>query len=169
MKRILAMLLLLTTTIGISGQSCKDYITNEWPNSRYTIETISGNNVVTDNSTGLMWQQCSEGLRGADCTIGTSETYTWSVVVGNIGRFAGYTDWRIPNKKELRTLVAKNCYRPSINSSVFPNTPLNFFWTSSPAAHFDSGAWLVSFNYGYDFLVDRFNIAHIRLVRSIGQ
>jgi hypothetical protein len=34
---------------------------------------------------------------------------------------------------------------PSINSTYFPSTPSNYFWSSSPVAGSPSDAWVVDF------------------------
>lgn len=77
-----------------------------------------------------MWKQCTEDLISADCSAGTLASYTWkqALNLASTEDFAGFTDWRVPNLKELRTVVARNCYNSSINETIFPNTPLSWFW-----------------------------------------
>lgn len=113
---------------------CNTYATDEWPNSRYTIEDISGDNVVTDNKTGLMWKQCAEGLTGADCGTGKIGNYRWNEALDLAAteEFADYTDWRVPNLKELESIIAYNCVYPAINETVFPNTSNFVYLVSSP-------------------------------------
>jgi len=175
MKTIAILLFIFIVSQSVNAQQiCKTYITDEWPDSRYTASDISGDNVVTDNQSGLMWKQCSEGLSGADCLTGALTSHTWQQALTlaqtqNTTGFAGFSDWRLPNQKELRTLVARNCYNPSINENAFPNTPSNWFWSSSPIANFDNYAWIVSFSYGIDVSFSRDNNGRVRLVRSLGQ
>ena len=56
----------------------------------------NGNGTISDNATGLMWQQTDSGLG-----------YQWSDALSYCegARFAGYDDWRLPNVKELQSLV----------------------------------------------------------------
>lgn len=175
MKTIAILLFTFIISQSVNAQqTCKGYITDEWPDSRYTIETISGENVVTDTITGLMWKQCSEGLSGVDCATGSATTHTWQQALAlaetqNNSGFAGFSDWRVPNQKELRTLVARNCYSPSINENVFPNTSSNWFWSSSPVANFYTWTWIVSFYDGYDSTILRDFSYRVRLVRRSGQ
>jgi hypothetical protein len=78
--------------------------------------------------------------------------------------------WRLPNVKELQTLVDRSVGFPAINSGVFPNTPTVEFWTATPmpglvstAAYVDFSRGSVGFShYDYDYVGSK----PIRLVRS---
>lgn len=125
MKAISIFLTILVMTQPVyAAQTCNDYITDEWPNSRYTDETLSGGNVVTDHKTKLMWKKCSEGLSGTNCLTGSLSTHNWkdaldlAETVNNNSGFAGFNDWRLPNIKELRSIAAINCKAPSILSLI---------------------------------------------------
>jgi hypothetical protein len=155
-----------------AARTCASYITDEWPDSRYTVETIFGDNVVTDNKTGLMWKQCSEGLTGTDCTTGNATAYFWqeALVLSDtidVTGFAGFSDWRLPNIEELRSIKAINCYDPSINETVFPNTPSFTYWSSSPVVDDESDVWVTYFDYrGDDHYYRGFRSCFVRLVRT---
>ena len=172
MKNIAVILFtLITSQLVNAARTCEDYITDEWPDSRYTIQSISGDNVVTDNKTGLMWKQCSEGLSGADCLTGTASTHTWQQALAiseiiNATGFAGFSDWRLPNIEELRSIAAINCINPAINEVAFPSTPSSLFWSSSPVAVDPNDAWRIYFNDGYVDVHFRGNDYRVRLVRS---
>jgi len=108
---------------------------------------------VTDTKTGLMWAQCSEGqsTTSTACDTGSvTNSYTWqqalqqAETLNNSGGFASYTDWRLPNRNELLSLVEYQCYTPAINENLFPNTPsTDGYWSSSPGT-FSTFAWYVS-------------------------
>ncbi len=171
MKYIMTTLITLTISQSVySVRICEDYITDEWPDSRYNVQILSGDNVVIDKITGLMWKQCSEGLSGADCLTGAATMQTWQQalaipeVVNTVG-FAGYSDWRLPNIEELRSISAINCYNSAINVVVFPNTSSNY-WSSSPVEVFPTGAWIVSYIDGQDNYRTRDLDARVRLVRA---
>lgn len=151
-----------------AAQTCKDYVTDEWPNFRYTVDTLAGDNVVTDNQTRLMWKQCSEGLTDSACSTGSATSHTWlqALDLANVEDFAGFTDWRIPNQKELRTIVARNCHSPSINETAFPNTLSSVYWTSSPVAVSNTRSWVASFNDGSESSNWRGIEGPVHLVRS---
>ena len=77
----------------------------------------NGNFTVTDNATQLMWQKCSvSGSEPDDSCSSFPGIYPWDEVEGtedaftkvaelNQSGFAGYTDWRLPNVKELQSIV----------------------------------------------------------------
>ena len=156
---------------SVMARICSDFIPDEWSDSRYVIETISTDNVVTDNRTGLMWKQCSEGLSGTGCMVGVASKHPWNEALGlpaNINNtgYAGFNDWRIPNIEELRSISVNNCYNPAVNETAFPNTPSVGYWSSSPDAYFGTNSWYVSFNIASVNAITRGFNNHVRLVRS---
>ncbi|MBL4658882.1 MAG: DUF1566 domain-containing protein [Alcanivoracaceae bacterium] len=174
--RKLAIFLLVVMTNYSQGQSiCREYIPNNWDDSRYRIENIGGDSIVTDIQSGLIWQQCTYGLLGEECSQGIVENLTWqgalesAELINSSTGFAGYTDWRVPNLKELNTIQALNCYSPSINNTIFPNTIyVNGirYWTSTPA-FISNTSWVVSFFSGESDTWGRISDTYVvRLVRG---
>jgi hypothetical protein len=105
----------------------------------------NGDGTVTNIDTGLMWQQ--------DTAPGK---YTWQEAVSYCETLtlASHNDWRLPNVKELQSLVNYNEGNPSINLSFFPNTQSFWYWSSTTYALDPYGAWLVGF---YDGDVYNYN------------
>ena len=116
------------------------------------------NGTVKDQKTGLMWKKCFENRIWNSSTNGCDEgnilTYipNWdiqikdSLILANSGKgFAGYTDWRIPNVKELYSLLEDQCETPSINLDVFPNIGIGadhpIIFSSSPHLCFHFGGY----------------------------
>jgi hypothetical protein len=101
--------------------------------------TDNGDGTVTDTSTGLMWQQASY-----------SNYMTWEQALAyceglNLG---GNTDWRLPNAKELQSLVDYSHYNPAINTTYFPDTAASHYWSSTSNADGSNCEFGVHFNYG---------------------
>jgi hypothetical protein len=145
-----------------------------------------------DNVTGKMWELKTDdgGLRDKDskyswydpnpntnggfvgyqnqnpssCTGGISYDTDGYVKAVKAQSLCGHSDWRMPTKDELLTLV-KTGYTPTIELSYFPNTLSSLFWSSSPYAY--SGyAWIVGF-YGGDGSFDyKYGNYFVRLVRG---
>jgi hypothetical protein len=157
--------LALATPGGLLAQTCNDFIPATAPDSRYT---APGDGTVTDSQTGLMWKQCSEGQSGADCGDGWVTGHTWREALqqAEASSFAGYSDWRLPNIKELSSLVERRCNSLAISIYYFPNTASLYYWSSSPHA-FDSGnAWFVYFGSGHDGAYYKDYRLAVRLVRG---
>ena len=128
----------------------------------------NGNGTVTHLLTGLMWKKCPQGMGGAGCATGLREDGTWQEAV-NFGvndTTAGFTDWHLPNEKELESIVETCGYGPAINQTVFPGTPAGPFLssTTSPANH--SFAWAVDFQGGSISMAPKGLIYSVRLVRG---
>ncbi len=131
----------------VYAQTCKDNVPASTKNHFFD----NGNGTITDISTSLIWKKCSEGQswnRGTNSCDQTAATYTWEkalLLSRNPDEKLGQSHWRIPNIKELYSLLEISCYTPSIDSSFFPNTPSNPYWSSSPN---NEGVWVLHFDYG---------------------
>jgi len=166
--------LLLLATLSMTGGSLQAACQAGIPLSTPDSDLIPNNDgTVTHSKTGLMWKVCSEGQawQPGNCT-GTAGAYTWQAALqipeslNAGGGFAGFTDWRLPNIKELASIVELGCYSPAINSKVFPATSSNVCWSDSPLADLSGRAWGVNFNYGYDYYDSRNSTHRVRLVRG---
>ena len=107
----------------------------------------NGNGTVTDTYTGLMWAQnpIQIGYPDWSSSMGYCEDLTLPLV-------AGYTDWRMPNRIELQSLVDYTRSDPAINTGYFPSTMYDFEaaygWTSTTIMGATSQAWCVDFSNG---------------------
>jgi hypothetical protein len=119
--------------------------------SRFTVST-SGLE-VTDTRTGLTWRRCAEGqtFDGSTCS-GNVLHLTHETALAYARDQAG---WRLPNVKELQTLIDRSQTAPSIDTSAFPGTPLYWFWTSTPVVGNEAFAWVVFFRSGGGVYVNR--------------
>ncbi|GLS27553.1 hypothetical protein GCM10007877_32720 [Marinibactrum halimedae] len=161
-----AALALLPLALSLPAQAAVvSYIDEEHPVSRFE---VNGDGTVTDTVTGLMWAQCEEGLSGALCDTGASQSQSWVAALSSArsSDLAGYNDWRLPNVKELQSLVAYNRVAPMINEEAFPNASSDDFWTSSPNVQSPGETWFVDFDLGYVDYQFRSVPFKVRLVRS---
>ncbi len=139
-----------------------------------------------DNVTGLIWEVKSSsgsrskdllytwfnandfsngGSKGENCTGELCNTERYVNEVNKQG-LCGATDWRLPSRKELHSIVHHGQSNPAIDLSFFPNTVSGGYWTATPAAAFPFNAWYVDFAAGWDFWDVKSNQQHIRLVRT---
>jgi hypothetical protein len=104
---------------------------------------------------------------GATCT-GTAGNYTFDQAKALTGSvtFAGQSDWRMPNIRELLTIVDRTVYNPAFDAVAFPATPSPYFWSGSPDAGNSKDAWYVRFDYGDAGVSSRGYSGAVRLVRA---
>jgi hypothetical protein len=97
---------------------------------------------ISDKNTGLMWQQLPPTEKK---TWEQALSYCENLTLGN------KSDWRMPNQKELRSLVDYSKANPSIHTTYFPNTFTDdIFWSSTTNASTTNLAWGIKFEYGND-------------------
>ena len=139
--------------------------------------TDNGDGTVTDNCTGLMWKKCSEPDTSTTTCGGTHSTYTWANALGQCEglSFAGHADWRLPNIKELFSVVVeenpaisgvKALGAPYINQTVFPSTVSSNYWSSTTIPDDTSYALYVYFLIGYTSDGNKTNSRYVRCVRG---
>jgi hypothetical protein len=150
--------LVLTTLLSASLLACTAAHAALAPNA--------AGDEITDSKTGLIWKRCPEGMVWSvnTCT-GTAATYTHEQALARATAQAGTAGWRLPNVKELSSIVDASRASPAIDTAAFPATPSNWFWTSSPYAGLSDYAWFVYFDFGYVYNYNRYNTSHVRLVR----
>jgi len=161
---ILGLLALLLWAGNAQAVPCQNNIPAGNPDEVYIDH---GDGTVTDTRTDLMWKQCAEGLSGTNCQTGSAQSFTWANALAraDASTFANYTDWRLPNVKELSSLVEECRSSPSINTNHFPNTPSSPFWSGSPNAS-QSNVWLVVNFEGGQVGSLRGSFSRVRLVRG---
>jgi len=85
----------------------------------------NGNGTVTDNMTGLMWVKDGEIL--------PEHQYDWYGALGfcNDLSLAGYDDWRMPNAREMLSLIDHEMFAPALpDGHPFENID-GTYWTST--------------------------------------
>lgn len=163
----LLLLCLLSGAAG-AGQYCRDYRPVTTPSEDFTIHH---DGTVTHRRTGLMWMRCSQGQAWTGTTCeGHASKHSWrdAMQLADEREYAGYDDWRLPEREEMESLLEKRCETPMINLEIFPNTPSNWYWTASmPGLEDDSHmAWYVSFSLGRVHNQRKENRNRVRLVRT---
>lgn len=125
---------------------------------------IHGNGTVTHKRTKLMWMRCGAPNGGWNPELnkcngqgdGIEITYSWhdALELANSYTFAGYSDWRLPSKNELASIVEWRCHGPSVNRDIFF---INGWYTTSSSVPYkaewmdyvsSNSVWMVSFGSG---------------------
>jgi hypothetical protein len=120
--------------------------------------TDNGDGTVTDNLTGLIW------LKNASC-FGSR---TWAQALSDCNALAdgscGLTDgsvagdWRLPNVKELQSLIHYGVYNPALPDTAgtgkwtegdpFSGVQSNYYWSATTSALYTGNAWYVYLHNG---------------------
>ena len=151
-----------------------------------------------DNVTGLIWEiKTTSGLRsvyhtyfwyssnaatnggnvgalGTDSCGGTLAAYSNQcntqnyVAAVNAAALCGATDWRLPSRRELLTIVHAGATNPSIDGTYFPNaSATDSNWTSATYTADPANAWVVYPGDGYGNAVNKSSVTYgVRLVRG---
>ncbi|MBI5505215.1 MAG: DUF1566 domain-containing protein [Deltaproteobacteria bacterium] len=119
----------------------------------------NGDGTITDERTTLMWEKLSD-----DGSIHDYDNfaYQWAGAFGKVAdlntmAFAGYSDWRLPNARELATLPNFSAYNPAIAAifhsecvpgcTIFECSCTNdvFYWSSTTYQFTPTAAWTLDF------------------------
>lgn len=99
--------------------------------------SVLADGTVLAPQTKLMWMRCLMGqtLSSGLCT-GTASLFTWADALNaaKAQTFASHNDWRLPNVKELLSILEDRCYTPALNADLFPIPQLFSAWSSTPSA-----------------------------------
>jgi hypothetical protein len=112
-----------------------------------------------------MW--ASDG-NGAGCYNGGTRAWNEAIDWAEGLTFAGYSDWRLPNIRELHSLIYFATFNPAIDYIYFPNTRWDFYWSGSTYAGSTGDAWVVYFGYGRVDSYGKASSAYVRAVRGGG-
>jgi len=128
-----------------------------WPVPRFTINGTTG--TVTDNLTGLIW------LKNADCfgslTWANARSAANILASGTCGLSDGSSagDWRLPNRKELLSLVDFAYFSPALANAEgtgqgtegdpFGSVQSSVYWSATTYAAGTDYAWDVNIGGGF--------------------
>src|SRR5438034_562902 len=122
----------------------------------------NGDGTVTDLNTGLTWEKLSADgtLHDKDNAYTWADAFTGHVATLNAMNFAGHNDWRLPDVRELQSIVNYQSFDPTVSSAFNTDcapgchattcscTASGDYWSSTSSASGPSSAWYVGFLYG---------------------
>jgi len=161
--------MLFTSISATAVQMCEGESETS-PTSRFTIN--NEDSFVVDIVTGLAWSRCLVGQTwdstSKTCT-GEPLNLTWQEALQQADELVldNRTDWRLPNIKELATIVERKCVAPAKNLEVFPGAPEDGYWSSTPntSASAMTEAWAIGFYNGRIDSKEKLSDFYVRMVR----
>jgi hypothetical protein len=161
-----------------NAQECKtSNIASSNDPQQFVINSQTG--TVIDARTGLEWAICSLGQtwQSGNC-VGAPEHFSdYSTALNKVKTFtsnnAQWREYRLPNIKELGSIIEHSCHEPAINLNTFTGTLNAVFYSSTPDTqgnlHFSPllGVKIIDFTNGTEFVPDVSKFRYVRLVRSI--
>lgn len=120
-----------------------------WPTPRFT---DNGDGTVSDNLTGLMWLQdadCPSGQVAWQAALDWIDSFNTSAVACSNYAAMTYTDWRLPNIRELSSLVDFGETSPALPAGhPFVNAQSVFYWSGTSSVSNPANAWSINFTTG---------------------
>jgi hypothetical protein len=120
-----------------------------WPNPRFTVQADT--NCVLDNLTGLIWAR--------NANMGGAMTWSNAVAYCEGLTYGGQSDWRLPNRRELMSLIDDSRSNPALCNTAgtgkwTENDPFtnvqsgDWYWSSTTLGGMSSTAWVVYMDQG---------------------
>ncbi|ETR72611.1 MAG: hypothetical protein OMM_01584 [Candidatus Magnetoglobus multicellularis str. Araruama] len=118
---------------------------------------VDNDETITDTCTGLVWEKHA-----------SDSIYSWenSLEFCNNKETAGFSDWRLPSKQELRTIIDYSSKNPAIDTTLFQNQKADQYWTSTSNIASQNQAWAVNFQFAEDISDSKTTPKYVRAVRG---
>jgi hypothetical protein len=128
--------------------------------------TNNGNGTITDNNAGLVWQQVTADTNN-DSTINADDRLTWQDAINycNGLSYGGSSDWRLPERIELNSIVDYGRHSPAINTNYF-SCQSDYYWSATALAFDANVGWTIFFYSGWVVNYTGENVNYVRCVRD---
>ncbi|MEA1920514.1 MAG: DUF1566 domain-containing protein [Campylobacterota bacterium] len=169
---MLAVLVMADLPLGKTGQSV-EYLAGDdgsYISGRTRAYSDNGNGTINDAMLNLMWQNDYSDNKGfatdgnvPDVNHADATSYCTAIDL------AGHTDWRLPTRRELQSLVDySKPYPGPVMADAFVATTQtdDWYWTGTDYAAGTTGALPVHFSYGDVYADHKSNTYYVRCVRG---
>ncbi len=156
---------LFTLGIADSAAECNPLIPATLSSERFDVAA----GTVADTDTGLTWLRCSLGQTwdGETCA-GEVTSYRWqeALQAAEEESYGAHHDWRLPNRKELASIVEFRCFQPASDPVLWPGIIAARYWSATPfPGSAPLSSWFVDFgdgSYGNSNLLDSYHVVLVR-------
>lgn len=142
-----------------SGQNGEFRTGVPWPVPRFD---LLESDLALDRLTGLVWPRTASL---GDFPMSWPEALE-AVARMNVENAFGHADWRLPNRRELSSLVSYNHHRPALAAQHPFTVSQTWYWTSTTASMAPGYAWHVHLEGGRMFYGDKTRDAMVWPVRG---
>lgn len=98
--------------------------------------TLQEDGTAFHPETGLLWYRCAAGMRfsNGQC-LGEPLLLPWDQANRFAADFGQNSSrrWRLPDNEAVRAITESQCRNPAINTTIFPQLPVENFWTTDSA------------------------------------
>ena len=119
-------------------------------------ELTARSNMVIDSEKKLLWYRCTIGMQFEPikkACVGAPQPMSMAQVKDVIEQANEQLggSWRLPNKRELKSLVCKTCESPKIDKDLFPNFLNDRYWTGQKNWMSWKNYWSINFYTGWTY------------------
>ena len=174
LKVPLVLTILILINKPVFAQKCKvSTIATSNDQQQFVVNRVKG--TVIDARTGLEWALCSTGQtwQSGNC-LGTPLHFDrYSEAFASVEGNPLGADFRLPNIKELGSIVERSCNLPAIDLTIFPGTLNAVYYSSTPDNMINQhltpsiDVKVIDFSDGSEFITDVNRFRYVRLVRTI--
>jgi len=139
-----------TPYCGQDAQYGADLAVPNWSNNRYVKSGTTGNDVVMDNVTQIVWTP--------DSTSGLQMPWTKALqfcVTRNASSYGGFASWTMPSIYSLLSLFDLGVVWGGGAATTFPNMSSNYIWAASTVASDSTSSWFAVMGTPYVYLDSR--------------
>jgi len=120
-----------------SGQDASIKIGQAWPDPRFN---LVDRDLAKDELTGLIWTRKANFF---DFPLTWDEALE-EIRAMNRQTFSGQDDWRLPNRREMRSIISHGHIKPALPPGhPFIDVFIGWYWTSTTSAMAPAYAWYV--------------------------
>ena len=143
---------------------------------------------IIDNNTKLEWMKQDDnngdcgsypGYLDKDCGFSWDEAFAFVAELNTQPCFADHCDWRVPNQKELQSIVNYENLNPAVSAEFDTEcvvgcvvevcsctAVVNGYWSSTSFVESRILAWGILYDWGFEFVGNKSFGLHVRAVRG---